>query len=126
LHILELDIPRLLLISYFGKDKVPDFLIPQFHVFAMIFCFNLINLLSHIKIGIISSLSWLRLLLHCRIVTLDVLADVLMVVGAVLVGYATCMLQQGIGPTFSSRTVYLFQPIKWRNRKFRSFILFKL
>ncbi|XP_059443974.1 uncharacterized protein LOC132175900 isoform X2 [Corylus avellana] len=30
--------------------------------------------------------------------------DVLMVVGAVLVGYATCMLQQGLGPTFSSRT----------------------
>ncbi|XP_062170119.1 uncharacterized protein LOC133875875 isoform X3 [Alnus glutinosa] len=33
--------------------------------------------------------------------------DVLMVVGAVLVGYATCMLQQGIGPTFSSRTQQL-------------------
>lgn len=29
--------------------------------------------------------------------------DVLMVVGAVLVGYATCMLQQGFGPSFFSR-----------------------
>ncbi|XP_068310523.1 uncharacterized protein [Pyrus communis] len=30
--------------------------------------------------------------------------DVLMVVGAVLAGYATCMLQQGYGPSFLSRT----------------------
>lgn len=29
--------------------------------------------------------------------------DVLMVVGAVLIGYATCMLQQGFGPSFFSR-----------------------
>lgn len=31
--------------------------------------------------------------------------DVLMVVGAVLVGYATCMLQQGFGPSFLSKTL---------------------
>lgn len=33
--------------------------------------------------------------------------DVLMVIGAVLVGYATCMVQQGIGPNFFSRTQQL-------------------
>ncbi|XP_044473937.1 uncharacterized protein LOC123202181 isoform X2 [Mangifera indica] len=30
--------------------------------------------------------------------------DILMVIGAVLVGYAACMLQQGLGPSFFSRT----------------------
>ncbi|ONI12374.1 hypothetical protein PRUPE_4G160200 [Prunus persica] len=38
--------------------------------------------------------------------------DVLMVVGAVLVGYATCMLQQGYGPSFFSRTPPLKSEIK--------------
>lgn len=37
----------------------------------------------------------------------NLLADVLMVVGAVLIGYATCMLQQGFGPSFFSRMVFL-------------------
>jgi hypothetical protein len=32
-------------------------------------------------------------------------ADILTVVGAVLVGYATCMLQQGYGSSFFSKTV---------------------
>ena len=32
-------------------------------------------------------------------------ADILTVVGAVIVGYATCMLQQGFGSSFFSKTV---------------------
>ncbi|KAJ0102930.1 hypothetical protein Patl1_04897 [Pistacia atlantica] len=35
--------------------------------------------------------------------------DILMVIGAVLVGYATCMLQQGFGPSFFSRTQQPFE-----------------
>ena len=41
-----------------------------------------------------------------------------MVDSAILVGYATCMLQQGFGPSsFLSKMVYLFQLIKWRSQK---------
>jgi len=36
---------------------------------------------------------------------MDLLEDVIMVVGAVLIGYATCMLQQGFGSSFFSRMV---------------------
>jgi len=32
-------------------------------------------------------------------------ADILTVVGAVIVGYATCMLQQGFGSSFFSKSV---------------------
>ncbi|KAL0001382.1 hypothetical protein SO802_015163 [Lithocarpus litseifolius] len=43
--------------------------------------------------------------------------DVLMVVGAVLAGYATCMLQQGFGPSFFSRTQPLDSKFKEHSSK---------
>lgn len=33
------------------------------------------------------------------------LADIILVIGAVLVGYASCMIQQGFGPSFFLKTV---------------------
>lgn len=48
--------------------------------------------------------------LHCFFQTdlLNLLADVLLVIGAVLIGYVTCMLQQGFGPSFFSRMVTFY------------------
>ncbi|XP_050371090.1 uncharacterized protein LOC126789073 isoform X2 [Argentina anserina] len=46
--------------------------------------------------------------------------DVLMVVGAVLIGYVTCMLQQGFGPSFFSRMQPLESEIKEHSRNTKS------
>ena len=51
-------------------------------------------------------------------------ADILTVVGAVIVGYATCMLQQGFGSSFFSRTVCIFPSIGLLKQNTHEFLTF--
>ena len=48
-----------------------------------------------------------RLFYLHKIDILFLFADIFMVIGAVFIGYASCMLQQGFGPSFLSKGVIL-------------------